>query len=195
VRVRIGCDDFGDPISIDTTGVARIGLCGPPGSGKTTTCRYLARRWTAVAGAATCAVVTARSHEYQDLADSQLITLATTLDAAGCGGLLIVDDADDARPGVIVDALQAPYPVIVIAAFGPALIIDRPHQHPDGAPWLTASYALHHQPGAAGDIAGQGCLDWPDATTSVLLDRRPARDFPLHRWAVRRAIQPETAAS
>ena len=82
MRVRIGRDDFGDPITVDTSGVARIGLCGPPGSGKTTTCRYLARRWSAGAGNTPCAVVTTRVYEYRDLADSHLVTVAATIAGA-----------------------------------------------------------------------------------------------------------------
>lgn len=180
MRIRIGCDHDGEPVHIDTTRRTRVALLAPPARGKTTLCRYLARRWLA-SSTESCLVLTPRGYEFADL---RVPVRATPPAAANLevGGLLLVDEtwalpADTARR-----AIRSGYRVVVMTGFGPEFPpdlcsgLDR-----QWAPEIDAVYALEH---ARHRMPIQMRLDWPATTVPVFCDRRRPANFPLHRWAV-----------
>jgi hypothetical protein len=147
MKIRIGQDDYGEPITANTTGPVRIALVGHPEAGKTTTCRYVARRWSAHRRGP-CLAITSRGYEYRDLAAAGVL-LVTDLAAAVAAhpGMLIVDEAEHLSGDAVRQTLRSPHAAVLITSFGAAPAAkDFAVQPPDAAPGLTASYAVRHHP-------------------------------------------------
>lgn len=174
MKIRIGIDYRGDEVGIDTAmGPARIALLGPANSGKTTTCRYLVRRWLRDQkhGAA---VLSPRGHEYRDLPVAH-IRAANPGSTPEAGALLVVDDADLLPIAALVTASLCPYRIVVFALSGDSLVHS-------GSLAISTIYDVHYAsriyPGPV-----QGRLDRPPGSVPVRLDPRLPIDFPPHRWA------------
>jgi energy-coupling factor transporter ATP-binding protein EcfA2 len=180
MSIRIGLDDTDTQVSIDTTTRTRIALLGPPGCGKTTTCRYLGRRWLASTGGH-CLLVTPRPYEYGNL-DVAQIQDPGRVSVPDQASMLIVDEADLITPELVVRAMRSAHGLVIVASFGPALT-DLTTSDVDGTPDFDAIYALEHTPRL--DAAPvQSRLDWPANTIPVFLDQRRHLEFPVHKWAM-----------
>jgi len=180
MNIRIGLDDTNAQASIDTRARARIALLGPPGCGKTTTCRYLARRWLASTGGP-CLIVTPRPYEYGNL-DVVSIQDPALVSVPAQPSMLILDEADVLAHELVERAVRSAHQLIIVTSFGQTLT-DLTTNADDGPPDFHAIYALEHTPRLAATPV-QSRLDWPPNTIPVFLDRRRHIDFPLHKWAM-----------
>jgi energy-coupling factor transporter ATP-binding protein EcfA2 len=182
MNVRIGLDDAHAGVSIDAAARSRIALLGPPGCGKTTTCRYLVRRWLASTGGP-CLLVTPRPYEYGNL-DIANIEDPGRVSVPDQPSMLVVDEADLLDPGIVEGAVRSAHQLVIVASFGRAVVdLDSCDTGDDAAPVFDATYSLQHTPRA--DTSAVQCrLDWPANTIPVFLDQRRQSDFPLHKWAM-----------
>lgn len=175
MHVQIGMASAGAAIIDTSVEEGRVALLGTVASGKTTTCRYLARSWAAQEDGH-CVVLTPRVHEYADLRQHNVHVLAD-LDAHpqawGAAEMLIVDEAEMLEQDMLIYVLQSSVSTALVASFGPAVEQNRT--------WFTDVYALHWNPGQLDPV--QARLDWPGAV-DVFLDKRDRLDFPQHKWAI-----------
>jgi Ni2+-binding GTPase involved in maturation of urease and hydrogenase len=177
MRIRLGLDNGGNEINIDTATRARVGLLGPPGCGKTTTCRYIARRWLATRNGP-CCVLTSRPYEYADL-DVAIITDPRLVTVPSGSSLLIVDEADQFAASNLERAVRSDYQLVIVASFGDAVT----RLTSDETPAVDTVYAIEHGLRILGQPV-QCRLDWPPHTIPVFLGARAHTDFPVHRWAM-----------
>jgi hypothetical protein len=182
MKIPIGVDDTNASIGIDTTVRARVALISPPGYGKTTTCRYLARIWLA-SSRGRCLILTPRRYEYGDL-DVTSAEEPAGRKMSDQPGMLIVDEADLLEPGIVNEAVRSEHQLVIVASFGRAIAdMATPNVGDPGSAVFDAVYALAHTP-RLDAVPVQGRLDWPPNTIPVFLDQRRQIDFPLHKWAM-----------
>lgn len=180
MNIRIGHNDADIQVSIDTTARSRIALLGPPGCGKTTTCRYLARRRPASTGGP-CLIVTPRPYEYGNL-DVAHIQDPGRVSGPAQASMLILDEADLIAAELVERVVRSAHQLIIVTSFGRTLT-DLTTSTDDGPPDFRAIYAVEHTPRLDAPPV-QSRLDWPPKTSPVFLVRRRHIDFPLHKWAM-----------
>lgn len=124
MSIRIGSDDTDTQVSIYTTARTRVALPGPPGCGKTTTCRYLARRWLASTGGP-CLLVTPRPYEYGNL-EAAHIQDPGRVSVPDQASMLIVDEDDLITAELVERAMRSAHRLVVVTSFG-----QTPHRSDD----------------------------------------------------------------
>jgi hypothetical protein len=183
MKIRIGLDDANAEVCIDTTARGRIALLGPPGCGKTTACRYLARRWLAGNGGP-CLLVTPRPYEYGNL-DVASVKGPGLISVSARPSMFIVDEADLLDPGILERTVRSEHQLVIVASSGWAIAewTTSNAADADASPAFHATYALERGP-RTDALPVQCRLDWPPGTVPVFLDQGSYLDFPLHKWAI-----------
>lgn len=183
MRIRIGVDYRDLPAHIDTASASRIALIGAGGAGKTTTCRYLLRRWLHQR-THTATVLTPRPHEYRDLPVTASTTAALVSDLAApptdqvWPELVVIDDADLLeRAGVAAALVHARGLVVLTSAGAQSTDLLCTETIPIESIY-DVHYAHRRYPAPV-----QMRFDLPATAIAVRLDPRLPQDFPHHRWA------------
>ena len=178
MKIRIGRDHNGAPVTINTNERQIIALLGAPGVGKTTTCRHLVRE-AVIQNGGTCVVVTPRAYEYADLTAFGVHVhnphRAGRVPSSRRRDLVIVDDADSLTGEALFAAAHVGRTLIAACATVTPLT-DRDPELP------SACYVLHRGPHLVNAV--QGRLDLPHDAIDVYLDRPDSFDVPAHRWAI-----------
>lgn len=179
--VRFGSTLDGRAVGFDTSSTRPLLLLGDAGRGKTTLARYLTRWWLAD---------TTRHAHIASPAISEWSDLCCVhLDRCLSGG----PTGTSCPPGtclVVVDNLDRLDEVRLSRAPTARLIVTTQGYIDNDAHLLLSSIATclglvraeSSDPTEAALLDGQGRLDWPAETDTVIPDPRASLDFPCHRW-------------
>lgn len=193
MQVRLGITLDGHSAGFDTSSRRPLLLVGDGGCGKTTAARFLTRWWLADTGRHAHVYTPSRS-EWADFscAPAPVEQLANVIDAdcrdRDC--LVVVDDID------LIDDLLVDDKVIddrrlanLFTSSAPTILTCSSGDRLSGSPLLSTGLCCLGliRPGQADAtqaavLQGQGRLDWPIGTVTVVIEGRGSADIPRHRW-------------